>query len=40
LNPQENVWQSIRDNRLSNTIFKSYSEILDHCSDAWNKLAN
>jgi hypothetical protein len=38
LNPQENVWQFIRDNWLSNRIFKSYADIVDHCCDAWNNL--
>ena len=38
LNPQENVWQFMRDNWLSNRVFKSYDDILDHCCDAWNKL--
>jgi hypothetical protein len=38
LNPQENVWQFIRDNWLSNRIFKSYPDIVDHCCDAWNNL--
>jgi transposase len=38
LNPQENVWQFMRDNWLSNRIFKSYDQILDQCCDAWNKL--
>jgi transposase len=31
LNPVENVWQFIRDNWLSNRIFKSYSDNLEHC---------
>ncbi len=31
LNPVENVWQFIRDNWLSNRVFKSYADILDHC---------
>lgn len=31
LNPQENIWQFMRDNWLSNRIFKSYADILDHC---------
>jgi hypothetical protein len=26
LNPQENVWQFVRDNWLSNRVFKSYDE--------------
>lgn len=38
LNPAENVWQNMRDNCLSNRIFKSYEDILDHCCFAWNKL--
>jgi len=38
LNPQENVWQFLRDNRLSNRVFKSYDDIVDHCCDAWNSL--
>jgi transposase len=37
LNPVENVWQFIRDNRLSNRIFQSHDEIVDHYCDAWNK---
>ena len=40
LNPTENVWQFLRDNYLSNRIFKSYDDIVDHCCDAWNKLVN
>jgi hypothetical protein len=38
LNPQENVWQFMRDNWLSNRVFRSYADILDHCCYAWNKL--
>jgi len=38
LNPVENVWQFMRDNWLSSRIFKSYDEIVDICSEAWNKL--
>lgn len=38
LNPQENVWQFLRDNRLSNRVFKSDDDIVDHCCDAWNSL--
>jgi hypothetical protein len=28
----------MRDNWLSNRIFKSFDDIVDHCCDAWNKL--
>ncbi len=38
LNPVENIWQYMRDNWLSNRIFTSYDDILDHCCNAWNKL--
>lgn len=38
LNPVENIWQFMRDNWLSNRVFQSYEDILDHCCDAWNKL--
>ena len=40
LNPVENVWQFMRDNWLSNRVFKSAEDIVDHCCDAWNKLVN
>jgi transposase len=40
LNPQENVWQFMRDNWLSNRVFTSYDDIVDHCCDAWNKLVD
>jgi transposase len=38
LNPVENVWQFIRDNWLSNRVFRSATDIVDQCCDAWNKL--
>jgi hypothetical protein len=40
LNPVENVWQFMRENWLSNRVFKSYDDILDHCCHAWNKLVD
>ena len=40
LNPVENIWQFIRDNWLSNRVFKSYNDILDHCCFAWNRLTD
>ena len=39
LNPIENVWQYMRANWLSDRIFETYDDIVDHCSDAWIKLA-
>ncbi len=38
LNPQENIWQFLRDNWLSNRIFNSFGDIVNHCCDAWNTL--
>lgn len=38
LNPQENIWQVMRQNWLSNRIFKSSDDIVDHCCYAWNTL--
>ena len=38
LNPVENIWEFMRDNWLSNRIFESYNDIVDHCCSAWNKL--
>ena len=38
LNPVENLWQFMRDNWLSNRVFKDYDDIVDHCCRAWNKL--
>ena len=40
LNPVENIWQFMRDNWLSNRVFKSYDDIVDHCCDAWNTLVD
>ena len=40
LNPVENVWQFMRDNWLSNRVFKSHNDIVDHCCEAWNRLTN
>ncbi len=38
LNPVENIWQFMRENWLSNRIFLSHDDILDHCCFAWNQL--
>ena len=40
LNPVENVWQFMRDNWLSNRVFKSYDDLVDHCCAAWNTLVD
>jgi transposase len=38
LNPVENIWQYVRDNRISNRIFANYEDILDYYCFNWNKL--
>ena len=40
LNPVENVWQFLRDNWLSNRVFGSYDNLVDHCCEAWNRLVD
>ena len=38
LNPVENVWQYLRQNWLSNTVFENYDTIVDAACDAWQRL--
>ena len=38
LNPQENVWQYLRQNYLSNRVYETYDAIVDACCHAWNSL--
>ena len=38
LNPVENVWQFLRQNKLSNRIFDSYEAIVTVACNAWNSL--
>jgi hypothetical protein len=38
LNVMENIWQSMRDNWLSNRVFRHHDDIVDHCCHAWNRL--
>lgn len=38
LNPQENIWQFMRDNWLSNKVFLNADDLVDHCCEAWKKL--
>ena len=35
LNPVENIWQYLRQNWLSNTVFENYDAIVDAASAAW-----
>jgi len=38
LNPAENIWQSMRQNWLSNRVFETYDEVVEGACDAWQKL--
>jgi transposase len=40
LNPIENIWQYMRDNWLSNRVFNSLHDVVDHACSAWNKLVD
>lgn len=40
LNPVENIWQFMHDNWLSNRVFTSHDNIVDHCCEACNKLVD
>ena len=40
LNPVENVWEYLRGNGLSNTVFESYEDIVDKSCAAWMFFAN
>jgi transposase len=38
LNPVENVWEYLRQNKLANRIYNTYEDIVHTCCDAWNSL--
>ena len=38
LNPQENIWQYLRQNHLANRVFETYETIVDALCAAWNSL--
>lgn len=38
LNPQENIWQFLRQTYLSNRVFDGYEAILEACCKAWKAL--
>lgn len=37
LNPIEQVWQHLKQKRLSNRCFTGYDDIIDACCQAWNE---
>ena len=38
LNPVENIWQYMRGNWLSNSVFETYEDIVEATCDAWSRL--
>ena len=40
LNAMENVWRFMRDNWLSNRVFRDHGDIVDHCCHHWNRLVD
>lgn len=40
LNPMENVWAYLRQNKLCALVWNTYEEILDACQNAWRFLIN
>ena len=40
LNPAENIWAYLRRNKLANTVYEDYDEIVDKACEAWMFFAN
>jgi DDE superfamily endonuclease len=40
LNSVENIWEYLRKNKLSNTVFKTYEDIVDKACEAWRFFAD
>ena len=40
LNPAENIWGYLRGNKLANTVYETYDEIVDKACEAWMFFAN
>ena len=38
LNPVENIWQYLRGNWLSNSVFATFDDVIDAACDAWRNL--
>jgi len=38
LNSTENIWEYLRGNLLSNTVWETYEAIVEACCTAWNTL--
>lgn len=40
LNPAENIWAYLRGDKLANTVYETYDEIVDKAREAWMFFAN
>ena len=40
MNPQENIWQFLRQNYLANRVYDTYTELVDAWCDAWSAHLN
>lgn len=40
LNSAENIWEYLRKNKLANSVFETYEDIVEACCKAWNFFAN
>jgi len=40
LNPAENIWAYLRGNKLANTVYETYDEIVDKACEPWMFFAN
>ena len=40
LNVMENAWQFVRDNWLSNRVFRDHNDIVGHCCHYWNRIVD
>ena len=40
LNSAEDIWEYLRKNKLYNTVFKTYDDIIDKACEAWRFFAN
>lgn len=40
INPQENIWQYLKSNFLSNRVFNHKEDIINACVDGWLELIN
>ena len=38
LNPVENIWEYLRQNKLAHRLYDDYNAIVEACSQAWNDL--